>query len=381
MKTIQAGVIGTGFIGPLHIEAVRRLGYVYVVALSDISLEVAKEKAQQYGIPQYYGDYQELLANPDIEVVHICTPNHLHYTMAKEALLAGKHVLCEKPLSLRVEESQELVSIAQKANLVTGLNFNNRYYPLTYEAKQLVQSGVLGKVLAVHGAVQQDWLFKDTDYSWRLEPEYTGDSRAVSDIGSHWFDLIEHITGEQVTEVSADFATFHPTRKKPLGKVETYSGKIEKQQDYEEVEINTEDYAGVAFHLSNGGHGLFQANQVAAGRKYRVSFEINGDKCSLFWESETPNQLWIGHRDGNNEIMIKDPALVSDTTRTLVGTPGGHTEGFPSSIKALMGKFYAYIAQGQQGSADFPTFEDGLREQQLVDTIVASAKSRSWQQV
>lgn len=381
MRTMIAGIIGSGFIGPLHVEGLRRLGYVKVKAIADMNLAVAQEKAQALSIPDAYGDYRQLLADPEIEVVHICTPNNLHYPMVVDALNAGKHVVCEKPLAMTVQESRELVALAKEKGLVTGMNFNVRFYPLVHQVREMVRSGEIGRILAVTGSVQQDWLFKDTDYSWRVEQEYSGESRAIADVGSHWFDLIEFMTGKRVTRVCADFETFHKVRKKPLKPVETYSGKLLEAGDYEERPVKTEDYAGVTFHLEGGAHGIFHANQVAAGRKYRIYFEINGDKCSVSWDSEVPNQLWVGKRDGNNEIIFKDPSLMHPAARQIASYPGGHTEGYPDTAKQLFGKIYSYIAAGGLSSieaCDFPTFESGLHEQMLCQSIIDSVKQERW---
>jgi predicted dehydrogenase len=255
MKKIKVGIIGTGFIGPAHIEALRRLGYVDIVALADINEEVAKQKAELLNVEKYYGDYKKLLEDEEIEVVHVCTPNYLHYKISKEAIMAGKHVICEKPLAMNSAEGGELVEIAKKKNLVNVVHFNLRFYPLMHHLKKMIERGELGKIFAINGSYQQDWLLYETDFNWRLMPEYSGISRAVADIGSHWLDLIEFVTGLKVIEVFADFATFHPIRKKPLKPVETYAGKLMTSDDYEDIEIKTEDYATVLLRFDNGAHG------------------------------------------------------------------------------------------------------------------------------
>ena len=208
-NTLKVGVIGTGFIGPAHIEASRRTFLAEVVSLADINEEVAREKANQYAVKKYYGDYRDLLQDEEVEVVHICTPNYLHYQMSKDALLAGKHVVCEKPLAMNRQEAEELVELADKKGLVNAVHFNIRYYPLVREAHEMVKEGEVGKVLAIHGSYLQDWLFYETDYNWRLEPELRGESRAIADVGSHWLDLVEYVTQKKIAEVFADFATFH----------------------------------------------------------------------------------------------------------------------------------------------------------------------------
>ncbi len=381
MLKMKAGIIGTGFIGPAHIEALRRLGFVDVVALSDINLAIAQQKAKLLSIDKPYGDYREMLKDPEIQVVHICTPNHLHYMMCKAALLAGKHTVCEKPLAMTSAEAEELVKLAKEKKLVHAVHFNLRFYPLMHQAKMMVEKGELGRILAVNGSYQQDWLFYETDYNWRLQPEFSGESRAVADIGSHWLDLIEFITAIQVEQVCADFATFHSTRKKPLKPVATYEGKVLKAEDYEDLDIHTEDYATVLLRFDNGAHGSMTVNQVAAGRKNRLYFEIYGSKKAIAWDSEKPNQMWVGRRDGNNESMMKDPALLYPDARAIVGFPGGHNEGFPDTSKQMFGKIYRYIIEKgyEKGMVpEYPTFEAGLRELTLCEDIVASAREDRW---
>jgi predicted dehydrogenase len=298
--------------------------------------------------------------------------------MAKAALVAGKHVICEKPLAISVAEAEELVDLAKKKGLVNAVNFNIRYYPLMRQVRTMVQKGDVGDILAVQGSYLQDWLFHPTDYNWRLEPERSGKSRAIADIGSHWMDLVEHITGLRITEVCADFATFHKIRKKPLKPVETYAGKVLKPEDYQDVPINTEDYATVLFRFENDGRGVMTVNQVAAGRKNRLYFEIDGSREAIAWESEMPNQIWIGKRDGNNEIMMRDPSLVYPEAVNLIGYPGGHNEGFPDTFKQLFKEVYAHIAGKSSGPCSHPTFADGLREMVLCEAIMESNRKRAW---
>ncbi len=381
MKKLTAGVIGTGFIGPAHVEAIRRTALGSVAALADINDEVAQQKADELGIPTAYGDYKALLADDSIDIVHICTPNHLHFAMAKEALLAGKHVVCEKPLAMNSAEANELVNIANEKQLVNAIHFNLRFYPIMHQAKAMIESGELGDIIAVNGSYQQDWLLYDTDYNWRLEPRYSGESRAIADIGSHWFDAVEFITGLSVHKVCADFATFHPVRKKPLKAIETYSGKLLKPQDYEAVGINTEDYASVLIRFSGGAHGSVTVSQVAAGRKNRCYIEVYGTKKSLVIDTEDCNSLWIGNRDEANQVLMKDPALLSAAARAICSYPGGHSEGFPDCSKQMFKKIYAYILAGGKGTVEFPTFADGERELVICERICESAREEAWKEL
>jgi len=382
MERLKVGVIGKGFIGPAHIEALMRLGTIEVVALAGTDEVESKVKAEQLGIRESYGDYKKLLENKELEVIHICSPNNLHYPMVKEALDAGKHVVCEKPLAISVEEGKALLELADKKGLVHAVHFNIRYYPLMRQLKMMVDKGEFGEMFAIHGSYLQDWLFYPSDYNWRLDPDLSGKSRAVADIGSHWIDLIEYVSGLRINEVFADFATFHKTRKKPLKPLATYAGKLLKPEDYQDINIDTEDYATVLFRFKNGAKGVMTVNQVAAGRKNRLYFEMDGSKKSAAWDSEAPNQMWIGRRDGNNEILMKDPALVYPECTNLIDYPGGHNEGFPDTLKQIFKEIYSYIRDSNRKSTPpFPTFKDGLRELVLGEKILESNDSEKWVKV
>lgn len=381
MKTIHAGVIGTGFIGPVHIEALRRLGYVNVVALADASQQIADQKAAQLSIAKAYGNYMDLINDPEVECVHVCTPNHLHFEMVKAVLEANKHVVCDKPLAVNIAQAAELVALAEQSPAVAALNFNVRFYPVLHHVKEMIQSGELGEIFSVNGSYQQDWLQKQTDYSWRLEPDKSGESRAVVDIGSHWMDSAEFISGLKITGVFADFATFHKTRKKSLKPVETYSGKVLTPEDYQEVPITTEDYATVLLHFDNGAHGAMTVNQAAAGYKNRIYFELFGSKRGVSFNSERPNELWIGERDAYNGHLLRDPSLLNEPARRIAAYPGGHNEGFPDTFKQCFHSIYTYILNdGKKKNlpVSFPTFTDGLRELVLAGNIVESAKKHIW---
>jgi len=379
--SIGVGVAGTGFIGPAHIEALRRNG-IQVLGLAENTREKAEQKAAELGIPRIYASVDEMLADPDIDVMHLATPNHLHHLHAKAALLAGKHVVCEKPLAMNTTESAELVNLAAEKKLVNAVNFNIRMYPLAQHARSMVQRGELGDLFILQGSYLQDWLLFPTDWNWRLEPDLGGTLRAVGDIGSHWLDLLTFITGLHVEEVYADFKTFHPIRKKPAKPLETFTGKILTPEDYIDQPIHTEDYATILLHYENGVRGVLTVSQVSSGRKNRLFFEISGSKSSLGWESERPNELWIGHRTEPNQVVMKDPSLLLPEAQVTASFPGGHNEGFPDTFKQLYAKVYAYILAGNYTQTpDFPTFADGHYEMQLCEAIERSAKEGKWVKV
>lgn len=374
MKQLKAGVVGVGFIGAVHIEQLRRLGNVEVVALADEA--GAQEKADALYVPHAYTNYKDMIDNEQLDCVHICTPNSTHYEIAMYAMERGVNVVCEKPMTCTVEEAEKLRAYAKEKGLVNAMNFNCRFYPMAYQMRQMVRSGEVGDIYTVHGGYLQDWLFLDTDYSWRLEPEFTGASRAFADIGSHWIDLVEYITGLRAVEVLADFAIFHKTRKKPTKEIATYSGMALRPEDYEEVPITTEDYATVLFHMENGACVSCNISQVFAGRKNQMIVSVAGSRCALHWDSENSNALWIGRRARDNGELVKDPSILDDGTKGVISYPGGHVEGFPDTFKQNFKKIYAAIAGGKP--EDYATFDDGLREMVLCEKIVESARERRW---
>lgn len=377
-QTIKAAIVGTGFIGPAHLEALRRLPNVEVVALCEVTQELANEKAKTLGIPRAY-TFDEMLKQDDIDVVHICTPNFLHFSQAKAVLEAEKHVICEKPLAVKIHEAEELVKIASATGLVNAVHFNLRYYPMVRQMKTMRERGDLGEVFSVMGSYLQDWLYLNTDYNWRLEPDKSGDSRAIADIGSHLLDITEYVTGLKITEVMADFSTVHKTRLKPLKPIETYSGKMLSMDDYQEVPINTEDHATVLLRFDNGSKGSVTVSQVSAGRKNRLNIEISGSKSNFEFNSERPNELWIGKREKANESLMKDPSLLYPEATALVSFPGGHNEGFPDTSKQMFKEVYAAVAAGKQPeNPSYPTFASGLRELIIGERIVESNKKQAW---
>ncbi len=381
MTKIKVGVVGTGFIGPAHIEALRRLPNVEVAALCEVNMELATAKAAQLGIERPC-TFEQLLAMDDIACVHVCTPNFLHYSQSKAVLLAGKHVVCEKPLAKDLHEAEELTALAAKTGLVNAVHFNLRYYPLVRQMKTMRERGDLGEVYSVIGSYLQDWLFYETDFNWRLEPDKSGDSRAIADIGSHLMDIIEHITGLKTVEVMADFNTIHKTRKKPLKPVETYSGKLLQPEDYADVPITTEDHANVLLRFDNGNRGSITVSQVSAGRKNQLRLEVSGSKKTFAWNSESPNEAWVGNRDGFNESLMRDPSLAYPEASAIMSFPGGHNEGFPDTSKQLFKEVYAAVAAGKQpAQPSFPTFADGYRELLICERILESNRKQGWVRV
>lgn len=380
MERLHAAIAGIGFVGRAHLEALRRLG-IPVVGVLGSTPEKGHRFAETFGIPRAYADLAEMLADPAVDVVHVCTPNHLHFAMASAAMRAGKHVISEKPLALTVGESQELVRIQQQTGHAFAVCFNQRYYPLCHEARARILAGQVGAIRMVHGEFLQDWLFSPAVWSWRLDPAIGGALRTVADIGSHWLDLVEWITGLRVVEVCADLATFIPTRRRPAGGAETFSDGV-AAPDAEEVAVQGEDYAAILLAFSNGARGSVTLSQVCPGHKNRLRWEISGDKAALWWNAEDPNRLCIGHADAPNETLIKSPGLMMPDARAYAAYPAGHAEGYPDTFVRLFQDVYEHIASGASlSSAPFPTVADGHRQMVLCEAIGESARLRQWVRV
>jgi len=379
MGMLRAAVIGAGFVGRAHIESLRRQG-IPVVGVLGSSRDRAAESARALRIDRAYSSLDELAKDKEVDVVHICTPNHLHAEQTTVLMRAGKHVMCEKPLAMNTKESAQLIDLARKENRVGGVTYNLRYYPLCQQARASVDAGAIGEPRLVHGSFLQDWLLYPTDWNWRLETQLGGDLRAVSDIGTHWMDLTSWVTARRITEVCADLATVIPVRQKPRGRVETFQEGGKAASDA--VKIATDDYASVLVHYEGNLRGVFTVSQVSAGRKARLWFEVDGSEGSLAFDTENPNTLWIGRRKQANEEMMKDPSLMDPAARGYSVYPGGHTEGYPDTFAQLFKDFYAYIEAGDfAAKRRFPTFETGHVEMVLCDAIAVSGRERRWVKV
>jgi predicted dehydrogenase len=373
---LNSAVIGLGFVGKAHVEALRRLGIPVRGALGS-SDETTAGACKALNLDRAYASLDELAADPAVDVVHLCTPNYLHFDQASRLLRAGKHVLCEKPLTMDSAESELLVALTRETQKVGGVAYNLRYYPLCQEARALVETGAIGQPKLVHGSFLQDWLLYPSDWNWRLDPKLGGQLRAVSDIGTHWLDLVTWITGRKVTELCADLVTVVPVRQRPRGRVETFQKADPSNVD--PVPIETDDYASVLFHLDGDLSGVMTVSQVSAGRRARLWFEIDGTEGSLAWNSEEPGTLWIGRRNRANEELPKDPALLSPQARRYAAYPGGHAEGYPDTFVQLFRDFYEYIEAGDlKAPRTFPTFETGNEEMVLCEAIEQSSRSRAW---
>jgi predicted dehydrogenase len=372
-----AAVVGTGFIGMVHVEALQRLA-IPVVGLLGSSVARARAKAAPLGLA-VYESYAELLDDARVSVVHITTPNHLHAAQVSAAIAAGKHVICEKPLAMTAAESAALLAQATTAGIVHAVNFNIRFYPICQQARAMVMAGEIGRPRIISGAYLQDWLLLETDWNWRLDPALGGRLRAVADIGSHWLDLLTFIGGQPVEAVMADLQTFLPVRQRPTQPIDTFSGKAQVAGETVAQPIATEDYASILLRLAGGARGVVTVSQVSPGRKNRLSFELDGSQAALAWDSERPEELWIGRRETASQLLLRDPALLAPAARQRTSYPGGHAEGFPDTFKQLYAAVYRDVAAGRPATQpDYPTFADGHAAMRLAEAIATSAAESRW---
>lgn len=335
-----AAIVGTGWMGRVHAEALARIGIEVVGVVGSSS-----DRAAAAGLGAYYCSFEEMLDDPRVRSVHICSPNHLHHAQAMAAMRTGKHVICEKPLALTPAQASDLLTAASDFGVVNAVCFINRFYPLCETAAARVRSGDLGPLRLVTGSYLQDWLSKDTDTNWRLDPERGGPLRAVSDIGSHWLDLVTFITGQRVESVMADLTTALPERS------------------------DTDDIAGALLRFDGGARGVLTVSQVSPGRKNQLAVEVSGADASLRWDLENPEQLWIGHRDQPNHLQLRDTG----------DYPAGHTQGYPDAFKALFRAVYDAIeADEPPQQPDYPTFADGFEQVLVADAIAESARLETW---
>jgi predicted dehydrogenase len=379
------GIVGAGFVGPHHIDAVRRLGYVDIVGVAGSSQASAEKKAEALGARRAYANYEALLDDPEIQVIHNATPNYLHYPVNAAAIAKGKHVISDKPLAMTAAEAKKLLDQATKAGIVHAVTFNYRGNPLVQHARSSIVRGDIGRPHFLVGYYLQDWLLKETDYSWRLEPDKGGASSALGDIGSHWCDLAQHMSGLRITHVLGDITTVIPTRKRPKGSREAFAAAGANEQ-LEDVDIKVEDLASVLLRFDNGAKGSFSVGQVCAGHKNDLELEICGSKASIKWRQEHQNELWLGHRDAANQILQKDPSLIDADARGYAHLPGGHQEAWADAFANLMRDIYGFIAAGRKATDAHPpafaTFEDGYRANVIVEAILESAaKGSVWTKV
>lgn len=380
---LKAGIAGMGFIGISHIEAIRRIGFAEITAVADVNYELAEKKARDYNIPRCYETVEEMLEDEEISIIHNCTPTNLHTGINMKAVKSGRHIFSEKPLAMDSSESGKLIGLLKKnPGIVHGVNFLYRMNPLVQDMKNRVREGEIGKPYLVHGSYLQDWLLFDTDYNWRMDPDTGGASRCMADIGSHWMDCVQTVTGSRITEVCSDLFTALPVRKKPKGQVETFS--LNAAEEYEEVNVATEDYGAVLFRMENGAHGVFHASEISAGRKCFLNFEIDGSKASMYWNQEEADRMWMGYKDTHNRHVMRNPLLMTDDSTQYTYLAAGHPEGWNDAMRNNVYSFYKFIRDGKRiGSdpCDFATFREGHYIMKLTEAILESSRFKKWVKV
>ena len=372
---IRVAVIGTGFVGPHHVDAVRRGGYGDVVALGGADPDQLARRSRELDIGRASLDVESIVSDPDIDVVHVCTPNATHVPLAAAALEHGKHVVVEKPVALDSAAALELAELAARHGRHAMVSFTHRGYPMIRRARELVRQGELGDLRLVHGRYLQDWLAFASDYNWRVDTAAGGASRAVADIGSHWFDTVEHLSGLRVEAVFADLATFIPFRERPAGEAAAFGTSAGPT---ERVAIHSEDAATLLVRFAGGARGACVVSQVSPGHKNDVSLEFAGSLRSLAWRQENPEQLWLGARD-EARLLARVPDPGSEPG--IPSLPAGHPEGWGEALRDLFRPFYAAVAAGEPPdptTALYPTLSDGARAMRFVEAVIASAKSGSW---
>ena len=378
---IRVGVVGTGFAASSHLDALSRLPEVEVTGIAGSTPEKGRAAADRFGLARGYRHWQELVSAGDVDAVHNCTPNYLHAEVTSGALSAGKHVLAEKPLAMDSDETRALREQAAASPVVAGVCFNYRHYPLIQQARAMLASGEEGAVHFIRGSYLQDWLLHEDDWNWRLETSKAGTARAMGDIGSHWLDLIQHLTADRVVAVMADLGTLHTERLRPSGEVETFA---RSEGGRERVRVETDDFGSVLLRFAGGARGAFTVSQVSPGWKNHLTFEIDSARACLSWDQEEPNTLRIGRRNSANALLPRDPALLGGGAAALAHYPGGHQEGWPDGLRNMFTDFYAAVAAqrgGREHRASFATFDDAHRITLLVEAIAESDRSRTWVEI
>jgi predicted dehydrogenase len=381
MKKIKVAIIGAGMMGRYHAQALRRIPEVEVVALADPSLELAKQLCEEMGIPHVYGDYLEMLNAETVEVVHNCTPNHLHYPINLELINRGIHVYCEKPLALNSQESEELARLAEEKGVIAGVNFNYRQNAMVREMNQRIKMSNPGnlsedweRTFLIHGHYIQDWMQFEADFNWRCLSEYGGVSRTVADIGSHWFDTVQYITEKKIVRVNAKLVNVMPQRRqytKPVSPEELRTSK-----DFNYVDIDTEDMAFVTFEMEDGVMGSAVFSQVSGGRKNELVINVDGSHYAMTWNQEMPDKLLIRNRLDGTTVKHAGPDTLHGDAKRYATLPCGHPVGWLDALSNGIREYYATVLHG--AAPNFPTFKDGDNIVKIVEACVKSSEEDRW---
>ncbi|NTW38339.1 MAG: Gfo/Idh/MocA family oxidoreductase [Cellulomonadaceae bacterium] len=355
VRPLRSAVVGTGFIGQVHARAVRAAGGD-LAWVASVDAAEAEGVARRQAADRWTVDWHDVLADSDVDVVHVCTPNNLHVEIATAALEAGKHVICEKPLATDVGAAAALAQLADRSGLVNAVPFAYRFYPTVRDARARLQRGDLGDVRLVHGSYLQDWLSRPGDVNWRVDPAQGGVSRAFGDIGVHWCDLVEFITGQRITRIAGR-----------LFAIDRSGGPVQ-----------TEDGATVMFETELGAVGSVVISQVSPGRKNRLWLSVEGSEASAQFDQENPDTLWLGTRGANALVVRGTEGSTQGAARYNV-LPVGHPMGYQDCFTALVGDVYATV-RGEEVDG-LPTFADGLRAAILTAAVMDASKTGGWIEV
>jgi predicted dehydrogenase len=370
---LRAAIAGVGFIGPVHLRAARLAG-AEIVGISGSDPARAKAAAAALGVARVFDSSEALAVDPDVDVVHICAPNHVHARLARLALEAGKHVICEKPLATTAAAAMELVELAARAGVVAAVPFVYRFHPVVREARARIAAGTSGAIHLIHGSYLQDWLASPDDYNWRIDPALGGPSRAFADIGSHWCDLVEFVTGHRITRVSTRAVTVFAERR-----AGTASAFQRAAGERPRVPVAGDDVVTMLFETNRGAVGTLVVSQVSPGRKNRLWFEIDASEEAIAFDQEDAERLWVGARD-RHQILLRDPAQLSEPAARYATLPAGHAQGYGDAFNAFVADTYAAIRDGAAPDG-LPMFRDGLRAAHITEAVLASSHSRAWEEV
>jgi predicted dehydrogenase len=371
---IGVGVAGTGFAARAHLDALSRLPGVRAVAVAGRDPERAEQLAAAYGL-RGYADWSQLIGDTEVEAIHDCSVNRLHFEVNLAALEAGKHILSEKPLAVSSEQSSVLAAAAVEAagrGVVSGVCFNYRHFPMVVQAREMLRSGDYGRPHFVRGEYLQDWLLLETDWNWRVEPEQGGGSRAAADIGTHCADLAQYVLDDPIEELLADLTTLHATRERPA------------PRGPRSVAVSGEDFGSVLLRFRGGARGAMTFSQTSAGRKNGLSLQVDAAHASFEWEQERPDRLWLGRREGANLELLRDPDLLLPRAASLARLPAGHPEGWSDALRNLCAEFYRSIdarRNGGETAGEVASFADGHARVAFVEAVLASDREGRWTSV
>jgi predicted dehydrogenase len=370
MEKLRIGLVGLGLIGKQHAESIGRVPGIELVAVTEFNERLLEEQKKYLRVNAYL-DYREMIAKESLDVIHNCTPNVLHYEINKTALEKGIHVYSEKPLAVSVEQGIELTRLAQAKGLANGVNFNYRNNVMVQDMRARMQKNDAGRCLLIHGHYLQDWLMFDTDSNWRLNVAESGSSRALADIGSHWFDTVQVVTGEKVTAVYAQNFIVHPVRKKPVG------------GEWVEYLVDSEDGGMIFFELEGGTRGSVLISQVSAGYKNQLFLSVDCEKYSMRWNQEQSDRLIIGDRASGLTERFAAPDAVDEDIRRYITLPSGHPVGWADACANGIREFYRSIFDKsyQNTVQTYSDFENGTYIMKIIEACMKSHKSGKWEKV